>query len=55
VFPLGDLTKPHVREQARRLGLRVADKPDSQEICFVPSGNYAEFGARRAPEVERSG
>jgi tRNA-specific 2-thiouridylase len=55
VFPLGNLTKPHVREQARRLGLRVADKPDSQEICFVPSGNYAEFGARRAPEVERSG
>ena len=36
-------TKPEVRELARELGLPVADKPDSQEICFVPNGDYAAF------------
>jgi tRNA-specific 2-thiouridylase len=46
-FPLGDLTKPEVRAYARRLGLATADKPESQEICFVPSGDYAEFLERR--------
>jgi tRNA-specific 2-thiouridylase len=40
-FPLGELTKPEVREHARRLGLRTAEKPESQEICFVPDGDYA--------------
>src|SRR5262249_53746467 len=40
---------------ARRLGLRVADKPDSQEICFVPAGDYAAFVERRRPEVSRGG
>jgi len=39
-FPLGDLTKPQVREVARGLGLVTADKPESQEICFVPGGDY---------------
>jgi tRNA-specific 2-thiouridylase len=39
-FPLGDLTKPEVREVARGLGLVTADKPESQEICFVPGGDY---------------
>jgi tRNA-specific 2-thiouridylase len=39
-FPLGDLTKPAVREVARGLGLVTADKPESQEICFVPGGDY---------------
>jgi tRNA-specific 2-thiouridylase len=39
-FPLGDLTKPEVREIARGLGLVTADKPESQEICFVPGGDY---------------
>ena len=39
-FPLGDLTKPAVRDEARRLGLITADKPESQEICFVPAGDY---------------
>ena len=48
-FPVGDLTKPEVRAEAHRLGLRVADKPDSQEICFVPDGDYASFVARRDP------
>jgi len=39
-FPLGELTKPEVREIARSLGLVTADKPESQEICFVPGGDY---------------
>jgi tRNA-specific 2-thiouridylase len=43
VFPLGDMTKPEVREVARSLGLDTAEKPESQEICFVPDGNYAKF------------
>jgi tRNA-specific 2-thiouridylase len=42
-FPLGRYTKPQVRELARELGLPVAAKPDSQEICFVPNGDYAAF------------
>jgi tRNA-specific 2-thiouridylase len=42
-FPLGEFTKPQVRELARDLGLPVAEKPDSQEICFVPNGDYAAF------------
>ena len=41
-FPLGDLTKPQVRDVARTLGLVTADKPESQEICFVPGGDYRE-------------
>lgn len=43
LFPLGGFTKPQVRELARKLGLPVAEKPDSQEICFVPNGDYAAF------------
>ena len=43
VFPLGELTKEDVRAIARRAGLPVAEKPESQEICFVPSGNYVRF------------
>ena len=43
LFPLGEYTKPQVREMARALGIPVADKPDSQEICFVPNGDYAGF------------
>ena len=54
-FPVGDLTKPRVREEARRLGLAVAEKPDSQEICFVPDGDYASFVAKRQPGVVRGG
>jgi tRNA-specific 2-thiouridylase len=42
-FPLGDLTKAQVRAMARQLDLPVADKGDSQEICFVPGGDYAAF------------
>ncbi len=43
LFPLGDMTKPEVRELARKHGLASADKPDSQEICFVPGGDYKRF------------
>ena len=43
MFPLGGYLKPQVRELARELGIPVADKPDSQEICFVPNGDYAGF------------
>lgn len=46
-FPVGELTKPEVREQARRLQLATAEKPESQEICFVPTGDYAEFLGKR--------
>src|SRR5437762_918381 len=42
-FPLGSMTKPQVRELARQHGLALADKPDSQEICFVPGGDYKKF------------
>lgn len=42
-FPLGELTKEEVREIARSLAVPVAEKPESQEICFVPSGNYVRF------------
>jgi len=47
-FPVGALEKPAVREEARRLGLSVAEKHDSQEICFVASGEHADFVGRRA-------
>jgi tRNA-specific 2-thiouridylase len=43
LFPLGHMTKPEVREAARRHGLALAEKPDSQEICFVPGGDYKQF------------
>lgn len=47
-FPLGELTKPQVRAVARSLGLATADKPESQEICFVPGGDYRAELRRRA-------
>jgi tRNA-uridine 2-sulfurtransferase len=43
LFPLGGMTKPEVRELARKHGLALAEKPDSQEICFVPGGDYKRF------------
>jgi tRNA-specific 2-thiouridylase len=43
LFPLGGMTKPEVRELARKYGLALAEKPDSQEICFVPGGDYKNF------------
>jgi tRNA-uridine 2-sulfurtransferase len=43
LFPLGHMTKPEVREVARQHGLALAEKPDSQEICFIPGGDYKQF------------
>jgi tRNA-uridine 2-sulfurtransferase len=43
LFPLGEMTKPKVRDLARKHGLALAEKPDSQEICFVPGGDYKRF------------
>ena len=43
LFPLGGFTKPEVRELAHRYGLALANKPDSQEICFIPGGDYKRF------------
>jgi tRNA-specific 2-thiouridylase len=48
-FPLGDRTKGEVRELARRFGLSVADKEDSQDICFVPAGRYTDVIERLMP------
>jgi tRNA-specific 2-thiouridylase len=56
LFPLGAMTKAEVRARARQLGLANADKPESQEICFVPDGDYARFVVRAAaPERLRPG
>jgi tRNA-specific 2-thiouridylase len=47
LFPVGDYRKDEIRALAKEIGLRVADKRDSQEICFVPDGDYASFVRRR--------
>jgi tRNA-specific 2-thiouridylase len=54
-FPLGGLPKPEVRMLAEHFGLRVAAKPDSQDICFVPDGDYASVVRKIRPEGERAG
>ena len=54
-FPVGDLPKDAVREYARRRRLAVADKPDSQEICFIPDNDYAAFVTRHAPDAPHDG
>ncbi|HMO36588.1 MAG TPA: tRNA 2-thiouridine(34) synthase MnmA [Gemmatales bacterium] len=54
-FPLGDLMKTEVRELARHAGLPVADKAESQDICFVPDGNAAAFVAQQRPEAFKPG
>lgn len=54
-LPIGEFEKPAVRELAERFGLPVFDKPDSQEICFVPDGNYAGLVEARAPELRVRG
>ncbi len=55
LFPLGPYTKDEVRALARTAGLPVADKPESQEICFVPDGDYLRLVRERAPEALRPG
>ncbi len=54
-FPLGDLPKPMVRDIARDLQLAVAEKPDSQDICFVPDGDYARLVKKIRPDAARPG
>jgi tRNA-specific 2-thiouridylase len=54
-FPLGDMTKAQTRELARRFGLPVAEKHDSQDICFVPSGRYSEVIERLKPGAAEPG
>ena len=54
-FPLGGLPKPRVREIAAELGLGVAAKPDSQDICFVPDGDYARLVKKLRPEADTAG
>lgn len=53
-FPLGGMTKDEVRAHARRLGLPNADKPESQEICFIPDGDHGAFVERHAPVNDRA-
>src|SRR5262249_8702893 len=54
-FPIGEMTKADVRAYARERSLPVADKPDSQEICFVPDGDYASFVERTLSEPPAGG
>lgn len=54
-FPLGSMTKEHTREEARRLDLSVASKPDSQDICFVPNGDYANIVRKYRPDAFKKG
>src|ERR1700754_1494402 len=59
-FPVGDTPKPQIRKEAARRGLAVADKPDSHDICFIPSGDTRAFlgeriGVRRGSVIDQSG
>ena len=55
LFPIGSWPKAVTREHARRLGLPVAAKPDSQEVCFLPGADHTAFLAERAPALVRTG
>jgi len=55
MLPIGEMEKPRVRELAEQYGLPVFDKPDSQEICFVPDDDYAGLVERRKPELAKAG
>src|SRR5688500_9822548 len=55
LLPVGAFTKPQIRALARKIGLRVAEKKDSQEICFVTSGKHDEFVRQRRRGVDMSG
>jgi tRNA-specific 2-thiouridylase len=55
LFPLGGYTKPHIRHLARQYNLPVANRPDSQDLCFLGSGDYREFLRRNAPAVVQPG
>lgn len=55
LFPLGGMRKDQVRAHARRLGLLTADKPESQEICFLPDDDHARFVAEQHPDLDGAG
>jgi tRNA-specific 2-thiouridylase len=55
LFPVGDYDKPTIRRIAGTLGLNVADKQDSQEICFIAGGDYADFVRKRRGDIDLSG
>ena len=55
LFPLGELTKPQVRQLAAEMGLPVAERPDSQDLCFLGAGDYRQFLLRNAPQVHTPG
>jgi tRNA-specific 2-thiouridylase len=55
IFPLGQIRKEDVRTTAKQAGMRIFDKPDSQEICFVPDNNYRRLLLERTPEEIRPG
>lgn len=55
IFPLGEFTKAQTREYARKLGLPTAEKPESQEICFAPEGDYRAFLKSERPGIDRPG
>ncbi len=55
LFPLGDMAKEEVRRLAREWGLEVAEQPESQDLCFLPDGDYRRFLARHAPQAVRPG
>ena len=55
LFPLGGYTKSEVRQMAQRYGLPVAERPDSQDLCFLGNNDYREFLARIAPQVQSPG
>jgi len=55
VFPLGKMTKTEVKEKAKEIGLQVFDKPESQEVCFIPGNNYKNFIKGRFPRLNEKG
>ncbi|HUX88606.1 MAG TPA: tRNA 2-thiouridine(34) synthase MnmA [Chloroflexota bacterium] len=55
LFPLGELTKAETRDLARKYQLSVAEKPESQDICFVNEGNYGDFLKKLAPDIAEPG
>ncbi|MFM2160794.1 MAG: tRNA (5-methylaminomethyl-2-thiouridylate)-methyltransferase [Pseudomonadota bacterium] len=55
LFPLGDLTKDEVREEARRFGLLTAEKAESQDVCFLPDGDHGGWVAAQRPDLDASG
>ncbi len=55
IYPVGGYTKPEIREMSRRAGIQTANKPDSQEICFIPDNDYAAFLERHRGEQDLAG